>query len=142
MNAGQRKRIVRGLTAYQRDVLLGVARSNRTEEITTGADVQAKVEQLRQKPTRNGRFYPQLSELEEKDLVTKSDHPDDGRSFTLELTEKGEAVLTELVCRTADSIGASIPECALPADGTRKIETNTAADESPSPDQPSHPSVH
>src|SRR6056297_1676931 len=97
--SARRRQLASNLTSYKRDLLWGVHRANRAHETPVGADVKTELEALGQTNTEGGQFYPRLNELVDAGLVTKDDHPDDGRGFTVDLTEEGNAVLTELVLR-------------------------------------------
>ncbi|NEU59240.1 helix-turn-helix transcriptional regulator [Halorussus sp. MSC15.2] len=117
----RRRRIASDLTSYKRDLLWAVHRANHTEEKETpvGADVKRELEALGQTNTEGGQFYPRLNELVDSGLATKDDHPNDARGFTVELTEDGKAILSELVLRTAESLDMDVPECALPSSDVR-----------------------
>lgn len=119
MRMDRRRQIASNLTSYKRDLLWAIYRANQQHETPVGADVKTKLEELGQTNTEGGQFYPRLNELVDSNLATKDDHPEDGRGFTVELTEKGQAVLTELVLRTVESLDMDVPECALPSADVR-----------------------
>ncbi|NEU58720.1 helix-turn-helix transcriptional regulator [Halorussus sp. MSC15.2] len=110
---------VADLTSYKRDLLLAVYRANQANETPVGADVKRELEALGQTNTAGGQFYPRLNELVERDLVTKSDHPDDARGFTCDLTDEGKTVLTQLFVRNAVSLDIDVTELDLPAEPPR-----------------------
>ncbi|MFC4451390.1 hypothetical protein [Halorussus aquaticus] len=107
------------LTSYKRDLLLAVYRANQATETPVGADVKRELEALGQTNTAGGQFYPRLNELVERGFLTKSDHPDDARGFTCDLTGEGKTVLTQLFVRNAISLDIDVPESDLPADPPR-----------------------
>ncbi|WP_135855247.1 hypothetical protein [Halorussus salinus] len=74
-----------------------------------------ELEALGQTNTEGGQFYPRLNELVERGFVAKSDHPDDARGFTCDLTEEGRSLLTQLFVRSATSLDIDVPEAELPA---------------------------
>ncbi|NEU59197.1 helix-turn-helix transcriptional regulator [Halorussus sp. MSC15.2] len=113
------KQTAANLTSYKRDLLLAVYRANEATEIPVGADVKRELEALGQTNTAGGQFYPRLNELVDQDLVTKSDHPDDARGFTCDLTDEGKTVLTQLFVRNAISLDIDVPESDLPAEPPR-----------------------
>jgi len=65
--------------------------------------------------TEGGQFYPRLNELVERGFLTKSDHPEDARGFTCDLTEEGRRILAQLFVRNATSLDIDVPETELPA---------------------------
>ncbi|WP_135855281.1 helix-turn-helix domain-containing protein [Halorussus salinus] len=104
------------LTSYKRDLLLATYRANQANDTPVGTDVKDELETLGQTNTEGGQFYPRLNELVEQGFLTKSDHPDDARGFTCDLTEEGRILLTQLFVRTAASLDIDVAEFELPAD--------------------------
>ncbi|MFC4451106.1 MULTISPECIES: winged helix DNA-binding protein [Halorussus] len=82
-------------------------------------ELHRELEALGQTNTEDGQFSPCLNELVERGLVTKTDHPDDARGFTCDLTDEGKTVLTQLFVGNAISLDIDFPESYLPAEPPR-----------------------
>jgi DNA-binding PadR family transcriptional regulator len=63
------------------------------EKSEHGLGVKDRLEQYYNTEVNHGRLYPNLDELVEQDLVTKSQH--DKRTNWYEITTEGEAVLSK-----------------------------------------------
>ncbi|WP_162224294.1 helix-turn-helix domain-containing protein [Halorussus salinus] len=101
------------LTSYKRDLLLAAYRANQANDTPVGTDVMEELETLGQTNTEGGQFYPRLNELVERGFITKTDHPEDARGFTCNLTEEGESLVAQLFVRNATSLDIDIPETEL-----------------------------
>ncbi|MFB6096189.1 MAG: PadR family transcriptional regulator [Haloferacaceae archaeon] len=82
--------VVRDLTAFQQNILVVLA-----EEPMYGLAIKRALESYYGTDVNHGRLYPNLDELVELDLLTKSEL--DKRTNQYELTEEGRGALLEQV---------------------------------------------
>lgn len=84
------------LTAFQKEALMAVARLEASEQDSYGLGIRRVLNERFETPVNHGQLYPNLDELVETGLLTKSRL--DQRTNEYRLTDTGERLLEEYRC--------------------------------------------
>lgn len=90
---------IASLTAFRQQLLFATLQ---IEHTPSGAEIRDKVEEIVDDDVSDGRLYPNLNELNERDLLEKEQHELDNRSHRYdippEITTAVENYLDEIEC--------------------------------------------